>query len=60
MNQDLSKLIELSQMIEELGQLAQTVYNESEDFPAVNRNIKRILASVEMLRINMGAVPYDD
>jgi hypothetical protein len=60
MNQDLSKLIELSQMIEELGQLAQAVYNESEDFPAVNRNIKRILASVEMLRINMGAVPCDD
>lgn len=60
MNQDLSRIIELSQMIEELGRLAQTVYNESEDFPAVNRNIKRILASVEMLRINMGAVPSND
>jgi hypothetical protein len=31
-------------------------FNLSENFPAVNRNVKRILASIEMLKINMEQV----
>lgn len=37
--------------VDELARLAQDLYTESEDFPAINRNAKRILASVEMLKI---------
>lgn len=40
--------------VEALGRLAEEIYAESRDFPAVNRNAKRILASVEMLRVNVG------
>lgn len=37
----------------ELHKLAELIYNESRDFPAINRNTKRILASVHMLTINL-------
>ena len=46
----------MSSAVEQLGRLAQELYDSSADFPAVNRNTKRILASVEMLRINLGTV----
>ncbi len=46
-------LTQFRSMVEELGKLAQQVYTESEDFPAINRNAKRILASVTMLQINL-------
>jgi hypothetical protein len=36
-----------------LASIAQQLYEASEDFPAVNRNSKRVLASVEMLKINL-------
>ena len=39
--------------VEQLGRLARELYDGSADFPAINRNAKRILASVEMLRINL-------
>ena len=39
--------------VQEMRRLAQELYNNSCDFPAVNRNARRILASVEMLRINL-------
>ncbi|MGB6064581.1 MAG: hypothetical protein WBG50_07210 [Desulfomonilaceae bacterium] len=42
--------------VEQLGRLAQELYDSSAGFPAINRNTKRILASVEMLRINLGDV----
>lgn len=39
--------------VKELGRLAQELYDATEDFPAVNRNAKRILASVEMALIGV-------
>lgn len=39
--------------VEDLTVLARKLYASSEEFPAVNRNSKRILASLEMLRINL-------
>ena len=44
---------EISRKADELKRLAQELYYRSEDFPAVNRNAKRILASVEMIRLNV-------
>jgi len=46
-------LEKLASVVEKLQQLCQELYDNSEDFPAVNRNAKRILASTEMLRINL-------
>lgn len=46
-------LQEISSKVQELHKLAQALYDMSDDFPAVNRNLKRILASLEMLRINL-------
>ena len=43
---------QLRSKVGELGRLAQELYSESEDFPAINRNAKRVLASVKMLQIN--------
>ncbi len=37
----------------ELKEKALELYKKSDEFPAVNRNCKRILASVEMLMINL-------
>ncbi len=44
-------LTEFRSKVKELGRLARELYTESEEFPAINRNAKRILASVEMIRI---------
>ena len=44
---------DISVKVEALRELAKDLYENSADFPAVNRNAKRILASVEMLRINL-------
>ena len=50
-------LEEIASKVENLHRLANELYDESEDFPAVNRNVKRILASVQMLRINLEPIP---
>jgi hypothetical protein len=39
--------------IEELERIARELYDSSEDFPALNRNLKRILASVDILKMNI-------
>ncbi len=44
---------QMASTVEELRRLARELYDNSCDFPAVNRNARRILASVEMLRINL-------
>lgn len=44
-------LTQFRSKVKELAKLAQELYTESEDFPAINRNAKRVLASVEMMRI---------
>jgi hypothetical protein len=46
-------LEKLASSVEQLRQLCQELYDNSQDFPALNRNAKRILASTEMLRINL-------
>lgn len=47
------ELEELARKVNELQRIAQELEKESENFPAINRNTKRIIASVEMLRINL-------
>lgn len=49
----------LSDKIQELDQLAQELLQTSESFPAINRNCKRILASVKMLKINTEGLEFD-
>jgi len=44
---------EISPQVEQMLKLATSLYESSEDFPAVNRNLKRILASIEMLKLNL-------
>ena len=46
-------LKEMRNAVDTLATLARQLYEASEDFPAVNRNSKRVLASVEMLKINL-------
>jgi len=48
-----ANLEEFSAKVEKLRELAQSLYDDSEDFPAINRNAKRVLATVEVLRINL-------
>lgn len=50
-------LEKIASKVEDLYRLANELYDESKDFPAVNRNVKRILASAEMLRINLEPIP---
>ena len=47
------KLEEMRKSVEALTTVARQLYKTTEDFPAVNRNSKRLLASLEMLRINL-------
>ncbi len=44
---------ELSLNVEQLHKLTEDLCQKSEDFPAVNRNAKRILASIELLQLNL-------
>ncbi|MEW6533378.1 MAG: hypothetical protein AB1473_21275 [Thermodesulfobacteriota bacterium] len=44
---------EIAAQVDQLQRIAQELYDQSEDFPALNRNLKRILASIHMLRINL-------
>ena len=46
-------LEEMRKAVDALAGIAQRLYDSSEDFPAVNRNSKRVLASVELLKINL-------
>ncbi len=50
---------DLNKNVHALKEMALNLYNKSDNFPAVNRNCKRILASVEMLMINLGASELD-
>jgi hypothetical protein len=49
-----TELKQLTSIVDDLARLAQVLRDKSEDFPALHRNARRILASVEMLRINLG------
>jgi len=46
-------LTEMRKTVDSLAALARQLFEASDDFPAVNRNTKRVLASVEMLKINL-------
>lgn len=56
MTDEEKSLIQMASRVKEMGQLAQDLYDQSESFPAVNRNTKRILASIEVLRMNLEQV----
>jgi len=47
------KLEKMAEKVRELQRIAQELEKESDDFPAINRNAKRIITSAEMLRINL-------
>jgi hypothetical protein len=44
---------ELSLNVDQLHKLTEDLLQKSEDFPAVNRNAKRILAATELLQLNL-------
>jgi hypothetical protein len=44
---------ELSLNVDELHRLTEELFQKSEDFPAVNRNARRVLAAVDMLKLNL-------
>ena len=46
-------LTEMRKTVDNLADLARQLCEASEDFPAVNRNSKRVLASVQMLQMNL-------
>lgn len=50
---DDESLKEMTSRVEELRKIAGDLYDSSGNFPAVNRNAKRILAAIEMMRLNL-------
>ncbi len=48
-----NSLEEMRKAVDTLASLARQLYEASDDFPAVNRNTKRVMASLEMLKINL-------
>ncbi len=46
-------LEDMRKAVDTLTAITRQLYEASEDFPAVNRNSKRVLAALEMLRINL-------
>jgi len=46
-------LQEMRKKVADLQAIAQDLYDHSDDFPGVNRNVKRLLASIKMLEINV-------
>jgi uncharacterized protein YoxC len=50
---DNGALQDMRAKVESLDRLAQEVYQASEEFPSVNRNTKRIMASIQMLKLNL-------
>jgi len=47
---------ELSSKVNELHRLTEDLLQKSDDFPAINRNAKRILAAVDILKLNLEGV----
>lgn len=46
-----TSVAQLSLKVHELQRLAEELYAQSEAFPAVNRNAKRVLAALQMMRL---------
>lgn len=44
---------DMREAVENLTVLTRKLFESSEEFPAVNRNSKRVLASLEMLKISL-------
>ncbi len=44
---------DMREKVKALFEITQKLYDNSGNFPAVNCNTKRLLASLEMLRINL-------
>ena len=49
-------LNEINVNIQKMKQAAQTLHQLGKDFPAINRNIVRIRASIKMLEINISDI----
>ena len=49
-------LNEINANIQAMKQAAQTLHQLGEDFPAINRNVARIQASIKMLEINISDI----
>jgi hypothetical protein len=47
---------ELDTKIQSMKKMAEELKQMGEDFPALNRNISRILASIKMLELNISDV----
>ena len=46
-------LQEINRLIMDMKETAEQLYAITDNFPAVNKNIKRILASIKMLELNV-------
>ncbi len=55
-----SSIGEISQKVLALKEAAHDIKSLSNDFPAVQRNISRIMASIKMLEINTVDLPVDE
>ena len=49
-------LKEIDAKIQAMKQAAQTLHELGKDFPAINRNIVRVQASIKMLEINISDI----
>ncbi len=54
------KLVELSRMILKIKNLLSELESKAEDFPALNRNSKRALASLKMIELNISDLVFFD
>jgi hypothetical protein len=50
---DGSNIESLASQVETLHRLAREVFENSDEFPAVNRNAKRLLASIATMQLNL-------
>jgi hypothetical protein len=50
----------LSKMVNDLENTARTLFDASADFPALNRNLKRIMASIDMVKLNLEGIEDHD
>lgn len=51
-----ASLADLDGLIRELKRAAEAIEENSADFPAVHRNIRRVLAGIKMLELNVSDI----
>ncbi len=55
-NMDIS---DLTVKITSLRKLAKEIHDLTDDFPAINRNSKRVMASAEMMKLNLEGISLE-